>query len=173
MKGETYMEIYTGEEPYIFISYARNDSGQVLPIVSHMVNDKYRIWFDRKIEVGAKWAEIIAQRLNKSACFMAFTTRKYLQSDSCLDEIEYAKNKKIPIFIIYLEDLQIPDWFLMRHGRTQAIYYNQYNSPNEFFQRIYEASIIKCCKDRYDYEIDDLLDDIWRNCESKFGLIKK
>ena len=88
------MKIYTKEEPYIFISYARNDSGQVLPIVSHMVNDEYRIWIDQKIEVGRKWAEIVVEHLIESTCFIAFLTENYLKSDNCMDEIEYAKNKK-------------------------------------------------------------------------------
>ena len=148
------MEVYTGENPYIFISYAHDDSRRVLPIISYIANQEYRIWFDQRIEVGTKWAEVIAQRLNQSACFMAFITDNYLQSDNCMDEIEHAKNKKIPILIIYLEDLQIPDWFLMRYGRTQAIYYKEYNTQNEFFERIYASSILANC--RREDEVDIL-----------------
>ena len=162
------MEVYTGEDPYIFISYAHDDSERVLPIISYIANEEYRVWFDQRIEVGTKWAEAIAQRLNQSACFMAFITDNYLQSDNCMDEIEYAKNKKKPILIIYLEDLQIPDWFLMRHGRTQSIYYKEYNAQNEFFERIYEVSVLSYCRksnDRYSYESNDLLDDISNNYE--------
>ena len=147
------MEVYTGENSYIFISYAHDDSERVLPIISYIANQEYRIWFDQRIEVGTKWAEVIAQRLNQSACFMAFITDNYLQSDNCMDEIEHAKNKKIPILIIYLEDLQIPDWFLMRHGRTQCIYYKEYTTHNEFFGRIYESSILEDCR-REEDEID-------------------
>ena len=149
------MEVYTGENPYIFISYAHDDSERVLPIISYIANEEYRIWFDQRIEVGTKWAEVIAQRLNQSTCFMAFITDNYLRSDNCMDEIEHAKNKKIPILIIYLEDLQVPDWFLMRHGRTQAIYYKEYNTQNEFFNRIYESNIVKNCR-REENEIDVL-----------------
>ena len=147
------MEVYTGENPYIFISYAHDDSERVLPIISYIANEEYRIWFDQRIEVGTKWAEVIAQRLNQSTCFMAFITDNYLRSDNCMDEIEHAKNKKIPILIIYLEDLQIPDWFLMRHGRTQSIYYKEYTTQNEFFGRIYESSILEDCR-REEDEID-------------------
>ena len=146
------MEVYTGEDPYIFISYAHDDSERVLSIISHIANQEYRIWFDQRIEVGTKWAEVIAQRLNQSACFMAFIPDNYLRSDNCMDEIEHAKNKKIPILIIYLEDLQIPDWFLMRHGRTQSIYYKEYNTQNEFLEQIYASSILANCrrKDKVD-----------------------
>lgn len=151
------MEIYTKEEPYIFISYARNDSGQVLPIVSHMVNDEYRIWFDRKIEVGRKWAEIVVEHLIESTCFIAFLTENYLKSDNCMDEIEYAKNKKIPIIMIYLEDLQIPEWFSMRHGRTQSIRYNEYNTQNKFFERMYESSILENCRIKERISVSDEL----------------
>lgn len=148
------MEVYTGENPYIFISYAHDDSEQVLPIISHIANQEYHIWFDQRIEIGTKWAEVIAQRLNQSACFMAFTTDNYLRSDNCMDEIEHAKNKKIPILIIYLEDLQISDWFLMRYGRTQAIYYKEYNTQNEFLEQIYASSILANC--RREDEVDIL-----------------
>ena len=54
------MELYTGEDLYIFISYTHDDFERVLPIISCIANEEYRIWFDQRIEVGTKWAEVIA-----------------------------------------------------------------------------------------------------------------
>ena len=72
LRRGVFMEIYTGTNPYIFISYAHEDIEQVLPIIKHMVNDEYRLWFDEKIEIGKEWTESIANHLNQATCFIAF-----------------------------------------------------------------------------------------------------
>ena len=141
------MEMYKGEKGYIFISYAHSDFEYVYPIICRLQYDGYRIWFDESVEVGKKWAMNIVEHLNSSSCVIAFLSENYLISENCIDEIEHAKNKKIPTIIIHLEELRLPEWFLMRHGRTQAILYNQFNDTEGFFKRIYEASILEECRE--------------------------
>ena len=144
------MEIYTGTNPYIFISYAHEDIEQVLPIIKHMVNDEYRLWFDEKIEIGKEWTESIANHLNQATCFIAYITRNYLSSDNCMDEIEYAKNKGISIIIIYLENFEIPKSFKMEFSHIQSINYNNYDRFAQFFEKLYETSILEYCKENTD-----------------------
>lgn len=137
---------YKGHDPYIFISYAHADSKRVMPIIGRLQEDGYRVWYDEGIEVGTKWAEYIAQYLQKSCCMIAFITKNYLSSENCIDEIEYSKNEKIPSLLIYLEDLQQPEWMKLRHGRTQAIFCSQYKTDSTLFARVYETEIIKPCR---------------------------
>lgn len=60
--------------------------------------------------------------------------------------------------MIYLNDdkgyIYVPDWFAMRHGRTQAIFCSHYETEEKLFSRIYEATILqKYLKDSCDPEL--------------------
>lgn len=143
--GTNRISAYRGEKPFAFISYAHADSERVMPIIGKLQEDGYRVWFDEGIEAGIEWARIIAKRLKMSSCLIAFATQNYLNSENCIDEIELAKDKKIPRLIVYLDDLTLPDWFQMRHNRHQAIYCSQYGTDERFFSRLYEARMLQCC----------------------------
>lgn len=141
---EKRIHAYKGTAPYIFISYAHKDSQQVLPIMEQLQKDGYRIWFDEGIEAGSEWADNLARSLKQSSGLIAFLSEDYLDSQNCKDEIEYAKSKSIPTLIIYLNGLKnLPDWFELRHGRTQAIW----SGSEKFFDQIYEAEMMQCCRE--------------------------
>ena len=42
----TKFEAYTGDEPYLFVSYSHRDVEQVYPILDALYDRKYRIWYD-------------------------------------------------------------------------------------------------------------------------------
>lgn len=137
---------YKGSEPYIFISYAHADSKRVMILLERLQIDGYRIWYDNGIEVGKDWATYIVRHLKNAACMIAFISNQYIVSENCIDEIEYSKNEKIPTLIIYLEDIDQPEWMKLRHGRTQTISCKQYGMGYRLFERIYEAEILASCK---------------------------
>ena len=43
----------------------------------------------------------------------------------------------------------------MRHGRTQSIHYNEYNTQNKFFERMYESSILENCRIKERISVSD------------------
>lgn len=137
---------YEGTEPYLFVSYAHKDNERILPLIDRLQKDGYRLWYDEGIEAGIEWAKQVAAHLQASACMLAFITKNYMDSQNCLDEIEHAKNQTKPTVIVYLEDLDLPDWFKMRHNRTQAVLRSKYATEDESFQRLYQASILSSCR---------------------------
>ena len=44
---------YSGDEPYLFISYAHKDSERVLPVILSLQEKGFRVWYDEGIEVGS------------------------------------------------------------------------------------------------------------------------
>ena len=46
---------YSGNKPYIFISYAHRNSAAVYPIIQRMAADGFRIWYDEGIDPGTEW----------------------------------------------------------------------------------------------------------------------
>ncbi|MBQ1488402.1 MAG: toll/interleukin-1 receptor domain-containing protein, partial [Lachnospiraceae bacterium] len=46
---------YEGKEKYIFISYSHKDTDRVMPIISRLMNEGFRVWYDDGISPGTEW----------------------------------------------------------------------------------------------------------------------
>ena len=128
---------YNGDKPFAFISYSHKDPDLVLPIVSQMQADGFRVWYDEGIKPGTDWDEFIASRINKSSYFIAFLSENYLNSSNCKDEMNYARDHVDNILLVYLEPVSLPSGMEMRFGRTQAILAYNYEVKHEFFNKLY------------------------------------
>lgn len=140
------LKAYNGSKPFVFISYAHSDDNRVMPIIRLLTSCNYRCWFDEGIEGGSVWAQNITDHLCHSAGMIAFLSQNYLDSENCLDEIEHAKNKQIPILKIYLENVNEPEWFTLRHGRQQSIFCSQCGTGDRLMDKINQASILHSCR---------------------------
>ncbi len=57
------MTPYEGNESYIFVSYCHKDRDFVFPIIEELQKNGCRIWFDRGINPGNDWPDVIAEHL--------------------------------------------------------------------------------------------------------------
>ena len=94
--------VYEGKEPYIFVSYAHRDSGTVLPVISGLFEDRYRLWYDEGIAPGSEWPHNIAVHLEHADTVAAFLSENSAASINCENEIVRAKElgKNIIVFEI-------------------------------------------------------------------------
>ena len=139
------LQPYSGNSPYIFISYSHGDSQKVRPIVERLLRDGYRVWFDEGIDPGEEWSKNIVTRLKNSEVCLAFISKNYLESSNCLDELDYARNHVKHRILIYIEDVKLPDEVDMRHSRIQAIHKYRYQKEEAFYRKLYEATILEAC----------------------------
>lgn len=95
----------------------------------------YNVWFDEGIDPGSEWDDTIATRIQNAACFLAFISKNFLESDNCKDELNYARDLGCERIIIYLENVNLPSGLQMRIGRTQAIHKYRY-SDTDFFEKV-------------------------------------
>ena len=51
-----------------FKSYSHEDMDKVYPILNKLHENRYRLWYDRHIESGTKWAEDIHEWLTHQNC---------------------------------------------------------------------------------------------------------
>ena len=84
---------YTGQQPYIFISYAHKDSEIVLPIIARLQKDGYRVWYDEGIVPGSNWDEYISMHLDHSCNVLSFISKAYVKSQNCRDELALTRKK--------------------------------------------------------------------------------
>ena len=83
--------VYEGRDPYIFVSYAHRDSGSVLPVISGLFDEKYRVWYDEGIAPGSEWPHYIAVHLENADTVVAFVSDASMASINCENEIVRAQ----------------------------------------------------------------------------------
>ena len=65
-------ESYTGDDPYIVVSYAHIDKAFVYNTLRYINDSKVNVWYDEGIQPSTEWVEEIAQAIKKSSLFVLF-----------------------------------------------------------------------------------------------------
>lgn len=139
-------------DKYIFISYAHKDSEQVQPVINTMQKNGFRIWYDEGIDPGSEFGKNIAKRINECSYFVAFISNAYLNSSYCNDEINFARDLEKKLFLVYIEDVELPLELKMRLSRIQNIYKHKYEDETVFYQKLFAADGIEACRENSDTE---------------------
>jgi hypothetical protein len=93
----------------LFISYQWDSKDLVLKIVNELKeNYRQKIWIDEnEIIAGKDLHSSIQNGINNSELILAFVTKKYCESASCIQEIKYSNRTNKKILFIILEKLEI------------------------------------------------------------------
>ena len=129
---------YNGSLPYIFVSYAHKDSKTVLPILSALQENGFRLWFDQGIEAGTEWPQYIARHLERSAKVLVFMSKAAAESKNCRREIYYAIEVDKEPLVIYLEDVELESGLKMQLNVNQAMYRKRFETDAEFIDALTE-----------------------------------
>lgn len=140
------MDVYEGDEKYIFVSYAHKDSERVLPALAMLQKAGFRVWFDTGIEAGYEWAEYIANHLDKSSCFLAFLSEASNASANCRREIHRALKVEKDMLVVYLEDCSLSPGLEMQLDILQAIRRSGFGSEELFHSAIKSAKLLQPCR---------------------------
>ena len=133
---------YEGPDNYIFISYSHMDSDRVMPIVSRLMADGYRVWYDDGINPGTEWPEVIAQHLNNCALFVAFMSNAYMDSFNCKREIDFAVRKRKTFLTVFLEETNLSLGVEMQISTVQSVDYYK-TSPDVFHECFNEFAVVR------------------------------
>ncbi|MCR5322061.1 MAG: TIR domain-containing protein [Lachnospiraceae bacterium] len=127
---------YSGDEPYIFISYAHADSEIVMQFL-RTIRQTHRFWYDEGIPSGSEWVSTIAERIQHCTVFLLFVSEAAIASQNVRNEISYAANYVNTILAVHLKQVKLPDDWNFMLGRFQYIDLEKYG---------FETSIEKMCK---------------------------
>jgi len=108
--------------PFIFVSYAHEDTRFVTTVIEGIISGGYRVWYDKNIDVSTIWSDEIANAILGCRVFVVFVTKASMASSFVRSEVEFALDKKIKVIPIYLEGMDVmpPGLSLMLHS-TQGI----------------------------------------------------
>jgi hypothetical protein len=103
------LNMYKFDEPFIFISYAREDLEIVQKQIERIESNCYKVWYDiGDLVPGHEWNPYINAAIEHCSCFIVFATRTSVISANVEKEIQKALKCKKPIISIYWEKESFP-----------------------------------------------------------------
>ena len=121
MDLQTKFEAYTGNEPYLFVSYSHRDTQTVYPILDALYDRKYRIWYDESCETGNDFRDELRQRIEKCEAIVLFVSEASMNSPFCGMEIIVACENGKRIYPIYVDNAEIPPAFQILLANTHHV----------------------------------------------------
>ena len=122
-------EAYSGEDPYLFVSYSHQDAHLVYPEIIQFRDAGYNIWYDEGVAASNEWPEEIANAVLGCSVFLCFISPRATDSINCRNEINLALNEKKPFLAIHLEETELPPGLRLRMGDLQAILKDKIPAP--------------------------------------------
>ena len=147
---------YQGDEPYLFLSYSHRNADAAAEAIRYLKAAGFRVWYDEGVIPATEWDENIARAIENCDYLIALISEAYLASSNCLDELNYARDRNIPLLLIYLEDVALPSGLAMRLGRLLAIHRYRYDNPAACYSKVVRAKGIGICGDgRFEEEEEE------------------
>lgn len=174
----TKFEAYTGNEPYLFVSYSHRDTAQVYPILDALYDRKYRIWYDESCETGNDFRDELRNRIEKCEAVILFVSESSMLSPFCGMEIIVARENGKRLYPIYLDDVDVPPSFQIllanthhsTSGNMDKLIKNMVRDlPAVAMDRLtIEETTLKKCEDNgtsitVDYGITEICDEAFKN----------
>jgi hypothetical protein len=94
---------YTGNEPYIFVSYKRADLDRISPVMLYLQRREYKVWYDRGIRGGDDWTAILEERLTSCCALLLFVSQEAIDSKYVRREVLFADSIDKRIVSVRLE----------------------------------------------------------------------
>ncbi len=106
----------------IFISHASEDRRLAREVAAILRRQGWEPWLDESdIRGGAQWAASIQQALRSCSVVVLLVTADSVSKEWVLDEIQAARNLRVPIIPAVLEFVRLPDELQFMLQRTESV----------------------------------------------------
>ncbi len=102
------MKVYTGNDPYLFLSYSHADKGIVVKILKELKRRMCRVWYDEGLSGGDSWNDLLAERILSAKEIMVLITESSVKSPYVRAEINFAISKSKKVIPVFLENVELP-----------------------------------------------------------------
>jgi len=132
-------DAYSGDDPYVFVSYSHKDGRLVFPEIQYLHDQGYRIWYDEGIDPGNEWPNEVANALANATMVLVFISPNAVKSRNVRNEINFALNNQIPFIAIHIKKTNLPPGLELRMGDIQAVM--KYRMSEDSYRRKMERSL--------------------------------
>ena len=123
---------YSGDEPYVFVSYAHDDANTVYPEMQWLHDQGFNVWYDEGISPGTAWRNELAESILGAGLFLFFVTPKSVISDNCEKEVDFAIDHHIPVVTVHLRQTELPSGMELTLSSIQGIM--KYDFPDQAYR---------------------------------------
>ena len=116
---------YQGDEPYVFVCYAHDDSAVVYPEMQWLRDQGVNLWYDEGISAGKVWRAEIAEAIQGASKFLYYISAASLASAHCNREVNYALDRDFEVLPVYLEEVDLTPELDLALNRVQALHRDQ------------------------------------------------
>ena len=142
---KTSFEPYEGDEDFLFVSYAREDVDEIIPILERLNEEGYRIWYDEGIPAGYVWLEYIEEHLQKSAVVISFLSPNVNESFYFRSELTVAIDEKKPVLGVILHKTALKKGLKVLFSSLQWIEKYRYEEK-QFYKKLLASPILNSCR---------------------------
>ena len=114
----------------VFISYASEDRARVAPLVAALERQGWSVWWDRGINAGQKFDEVIEHELESARCVVVAWTQRSVGSDWVRNEALDAMERKV-LIPVRLDDVRLPIAF-RRVQTSDLLGWPGYHEPAQY-----------------------------------------
>ena len=122
---ETPFAAYIGDQPFLFVCYAHEDSDVVYPEMTWLRDQGVNLWYDEGISAGKNWRTAIGDSLLSASHVLFYVSAASLKSDHCNREINLALDEGKDVVPVYLEDVELTTDLKVGLNRVQALHRNE------------------------------------------------
>lgn len=153
------------DEPFIFVSYSRQDMSTVQVILEILRNNYFRFWYDKGIKSGTEWAEELGDKIDRCDQFLVLISPNSVKSKYVRKEIAMAISNEKNILVLYLEETTLSRGLELLIGDIQSIHKQYFGNDSDFAQAICKAASNNTLYQSTDVfcELDDKLGGIAEN----------
>lgn len=112
---------YDGDEPYVFVCYAHDDSKIVFPEILWLRDQGVNIWYDEGISPGAEFPEKLGNAILGASLILFYVSPSSVNSRHCRDEVYFGIDHGKPILASHLTETIMPAGLALSTGTTQAL----------------------------------------------------
>ncbi len=125
---------YSGDEPYVFVSYSHADLDIVYPEICWLQDSGFNVWWDEGISPGAAWRNELADALRGCSLIVYLVTPNSVSSSQCVREINFGLDEyQRPVLAVHLLETKLPDALGLSLIDRQAIL--KHELPSEDYVR--------------------------------------
>jgi hypothetical protein len=129
---------YQGDEPYVFVCYAHEDTDEVYPEIHWLQDQGANVWWDDGIRPGSEWSDALADAIEGCGHFVYFITPRSVATENCRRELNHAIAENRELLTVFLEETDVPGGIRLHLHNRQAILKHTLE-PEAYRQKLREA----------------------------------
>jgi TolB-like protein len=116
---------YQGDETYVFVCYAHEDSDTVYPEIAWLQAEGVNVWYDEGISLGTEWTQALADAIQGCAKFLFLVTPNSVNRENCRRELNFAQEEGRDVLAVHLQPTDVPSGLRLSLNNRQAIFRHQ------------------------------------------------